>query len=88
MTGIVKTGALATTVQIVSIGSQDPPMTITLTSTSGTRGIRLSDAGGIANSWYTPDLDSTTTASVSVSVGSPVTHVEFTGNIGDIYRVL
>lgn len=88
MTGLVKTGVLTATTQVVSIGSQDAPMTITLTSTAPTRGIRLSAAGGIANSWYSPDLDAEPVAAISVSVGSPVTHVEFTGNIGDTYRVL
>lgn len=87
MTGIVKTGALTGTTLVVAIGSQPTPINITLTSTAPGRGIRLSSAGGIAGSWYSPDLDADTTAAITLAVLAPVTHVEFTGAPGDTYRV-
>lgn len=88
MSGLLKTNPLTSTVQVISIGSQDPPISITLNSTAGNRGIRFSNSrSGAANTYYTPDIDAAPTGSISVAALAPVKWVEFTGNIGDIYEV-
>lgn len=89
MTGMLKTGALTSTTQFVNVAAKYPPLTVTLNSTSGARGIRLSASrGGAANTFFAPDLDSDTPGAISTAVTSPAYWVEFTGNIGDVWEVL
>lgn len=58
-----------------------PPQTITLNSTSGSRAIELSSDSGV--NYFVPELDSTSTDSIVLTILAPVTHIKFTGLSGD-----
>lgn len=89
MTGLVKTGALTATVQVVNIAANMAPSTITLNSVDASRKIRLSSSrSGAANTFFDPTVDGTATGAISCATLAPIVWVEFTGAIGDTYEVV
>lgn len=89
MTGMLKTGALTSTTQLVNVATQPPPFTATLNSTAPTRGIRFSTSrSGAANTFFSPDIDGDTVGAISIAGMATVKWVEFTGAVGDIWEVL
>lgn len=92
MTNLVKSGQIPAgqTSIIVSVGGMDCPMTATIVSAAGGRKIELLSTGtglDADGGWYTITPDATTTTMINASVRSPVSHIRFTGNPGDTYRV-
>lgn len=78
-------GVLSATQQVVSMNRAPVPCTVTLASTAGGRLIELSSDGG--NNYFTPVYDANTTPMINVSVGSPISHVRYTGSIGDNWSI-
>lgn len=78
-------GVLTSTTPVpVSVMSLSCPFTITLNSSAVGRKIELSTDDLIG--FVTPVLDPTSTSTKQVvSVQSPVTHVQFTGQAGDTW---
>ncbi len=69
----------------VNVANNPTPMTATLDSAAAGRLIELSSDGG--TNYFTPTLDAVTTPMVNVSILSPISHVRFTGESGDIWSV-
>lgn len=89
MTGLVKTGALTASPQVVNIAANMAPTTVTLNSVAAGRKIRLSASrSGDASTFFEPTVDGTATGSVSCAILSPMCWVEFTGTVGDTYEVV
>lgn len=62
------------------------PCSISLESSNSSRLIELSVNGGVE--YFTPTYDVTSSTMLVVAVKAPVTHVRFTGQSGDAYRVV
>lgn len=92
MTNIVKFGQIPAgqTTVIVAVGNMDCPMTATLVSTASGRKIELLTTGtglDADGGWYAVTADATTTSMINAAIKAPVTHIRFTGNANDAYRV-
>lgn len=89
MSNSVRTGAIPdATPVVVAVGNMDFPITATLTSAAGGRLIEASSTGDqSAGSWYTLTPSATVTAMINAAILTPVTHLRFTGQAGDTYRV-
>lgn len=89
MSNPVRTGAISgATPVVVSVGNMDYPITATLASAAGGRLIEASSTGDqSAGSWYTLTPTGTTASMINAAILAPITHVRFTGQAGDTYRV-
>ncbi len=83
--GMVATGTLAASPQTAVMSGMPMPCSVFLNSTATGRAIALSVDGGV--NWQTPAYDFSSTAQLVVALSAPVTHVQFTGNVGDIWGV-
>jgi hypothetical protein len=83
--GPVQNGVLSATSLVLTMNGHPLPCTVTLASTSGTRAIQLSTDNGV--NYFLPTYDATVTNMINVSVRSPITNVQLTGSIGDIWSV-
>lgn len=84
--GKIKTGTSAIVDgQYLGIGFSFPA-TINLTSIAAGRKIELSTDGG--KSYFAPELDSSTTESISCRLFAPVSNIKFTGALNDVWSVL
>lgn len=61
------------------------PMTLTLKSAAVGRKIEISTDGG--TEYFKPQVDIETATMQVLSVASPISHIRFTGNIGDYWSV-
>lgn len=82
---LIKQGTLADAQPFaVSVGGNEVPMTVTLTSSAVGRSIELSSDG--VNYW-TPPRDADTVPMLNVVVSAPISHVRFTGSANDKWSV-
>jgi hypothetical protein len=73
---------LTSTTLIDGDGGRGLPLTVTLTSTDGSRAIQLSSDNGL--SYWNPVLWNTSTGSISAVIQYPYTNIKLTGAIGDV----
>lgn len=81
-----QTGVLANaTPFVVNIANSTLPAQVSLVSSAAGRKVRLSPNGGAT--FFDPvyDPDATSSANITVTIGAPVSHVEFTGIAGDVW---
>lgn len=89
MSNPVRSGALSgATPVVVSVGSMDFPITVTLSSAAAGRLIEASSTGDqSAGSWYPLTPGGTTTSMINAAIMASVSHIRVTGQAGDTYRV-
>lgn len=81
-----QSGTLANaTPVVVNIANLTWPATISLVSAATGRLIELSADGAVT--WFSPTVDATAAAGISVGVFAPVSHARFTGASGDVWSV-
>ncbi len=78
-------GALTSTTKTVAMGAAPVPATATLKSSDAGRKIELSTDGGVE--FFTPTLDVTSTTMQVLYIRAPVSHIKFTGAIGDTWSI-
>lgn len=79
-------GVLSGTSETVAIGPYAKPITATLKFTSlTTQKIELSTDGGIE--FFEPAYAANSATMRVITVGSPVSHIKFTGVIGNTWRI-
>ena len=82
----VQSGTLPDSTPVaVDIEHENIPATVTLKSSDGGRLVEISTDGGIE--YFTPDYDKTTATMIVVSIGTPISHVRFTGATADTWSV-
>ena len=80
------TGTLANTTPLpVDMAGAPCPSTVTLKSSAAGRKIELSTDGG--TEYFTPAYDTTSATMLVVTLNANVSHVRFTGQANDAWRV-
>jgi len=79
-------GTLSESVITLSVGSGTTPFSVSLNSTAAGRKIEVSVDGGVV--YFQPTVDQSQAGQIVTAVLAPITHVKFTGNPGDSWRIL
>lgn len=80
-------GTLASTQYVQAMAGAPLPATATLTSTNVSRAIEVSSSG-TGGPWRIGDYDVNDSVGLVLVIESAVTHVRFTGAVGDAWSVL
>jgi hypothetical protein len=79
-------GDLTVTPETVVCVSSSPPISVVLRSISGGRKIEISADGG--RSFVQPVYDFSPSGFLQVAIMAPITHIKFTGIIGDGWSIV
>ncbi len=79
-------GKLTASPEVVSMAGSALNSTVTLTSTNGSRAIAVSTDGGITFNTLAYTIN--VTGQLVLALTFAVTHVQFTGSVGDAYVIL
>jgi len=79
-------GVLTATPQTLPVVGFQFPMTVTFKSTNGSRAVAISGDGG--DTFVPATTYASATAALMVHLQAPVTHIQFTGAVGDKFSIL